>query len=263
VTAPALPDSLGALLRRFVQLERIILASDFDGCLSPLVPIPSDARPAPGTVEALRVAANLPGVVVAVVSGRDLATLRTLTGIGPDEPIVLIGSHGAQTSADDGGLTADQQAILGRLTAGLESIAAGYDGAHVELKPSAVALHTRPMADQEAGERALAQAREFAGAEPEAHVLSGKCVVEVAVVATSKGAALAELASTVGADATLYLGDDVTDETVFSTLDPARGDVSIKVGAGDTAAVERIAGVPDVVTVLETVVSLRQASDHA
>ena len=41
----------------------------------------------------------------AVVSGRDLATLEMLTGIGPDDGITLVGSHGAQTNrADRAGL---------------------------------------------------------------------------------------------------------------------------------------------------------------
>ena len=35
---------------------------------------------------------------------------------------------------------------------------------------------------------------------------------------------------------TLYLGDDVTDERAFEALDPDAGDVTVKVGDGDTAA---------------------------
>jgi trehalose 6-phosphate phosphatase len=52
----------------------------------------------------------------------------------------------------------------------------------------------------------------------------------------------------------LYAGDDVTDETVFTTLGPA--DVGIKVGAGATAAAHRIAGPPAVRTLLRALAKL-------
>ena len=53
------------------------------------------------------------------------------------------------------------------------------------------------------------------------HVTRGKEVVEVAVTEASKGAAIGRLRDHLGAAAVLYLGDDVTDETVFAVLGPA------------------------------------------
>ena len=58
------------------------------------------------------------------------------------------------------------------------------------------------------------------------HVLPGKDVVELTVLEANKGSALVDLARQTCSDATLYLGDDVTDERAFAALDPASGDLT-------------------------------------
>ena len=87
---------------------------------------------------------------------------------------------------------------------------------------------------------------------------SGKKVSEFAVINTTKDAALASLAARwpTGADAILYLGDDVTDEHIFTGL-PARITtpqteiITVKVGEGDTAAQYRIANELEAAAVLD------------
>ena len=72
-------------------------------------------------------------------------------------------------------------------------------------------------------------ALEYAVTLPDVTVTPGKEVVEFSVVHTSKGAAIDALArASAAADAWLYLGDDVTDESVFARLGDR--DVGIKVG---------------------------------
>jgi trehalose 6-phosphate synthase/phosphatase len=64
------------------------------------------------------------------------------------------------------------------------------------------------------------------------------------VVPTSKGEALRRLRGTVAAELgvekvrVLYAGDDTTDEHAFGALES--GDLSIKVGTGDTLASHRV-----------------------
>ncbi|MGO2586185.1 MAG: trehalose-phosphatase, partial [Brachybacterium tyrofermentans] len=86
----------------------------------------------------------------------------------------------------------------------------------------------------------------------------GKEVVEFSVVHTSKGAAIDALARASAADAWLYLGDDVTDESVFARLGDR--DVGIKVGEGDTAAGYRVAGTDEVAAALKRLSELRRES---
>ena len=63
--------------------------------------------------------------------------------------------------------------------------------------------------------------------------------------------------------ATFYLGDDVTDETVFTTL-RAGSDIGVKVGDGDTAAAHRVPGCTDVPTLLDALLgALTKARRYA
>ena len=87
------------------------------------------------------------------------------------------------------------------------------------------------------------------------HVTHGKQVVELAVVETSKGIALQRLRAMLAADAVLYVGDDVTDETAFAVLGPT--DVGVKVGPGETLATYRIDGPEDVRSLLQLLVAER------
>jgi trehalose 6-phosphate phosphatase len=235
-------------LTAFAARPRVLVAVDFDGTLAPLVLDPLQARAVPGGLEALRDAATLGGVTTAVVSGRDLATLEMLTDIGPDDGITLIGSHGAQTNRGDrAGLASagtpliDEAAaaLLETLRDELEAIRSRYPAVRLEYKTAAVVLHTRDV-EPSAAEAATQAAHEAGQRLAGVHVTPGKEVVELSVSAADKGGALAELARASSAEATLYVGDDATDERAFAALHPLSGDLTVKVGAGDTVAAHRV-----------------------
>jgi trehalose 6-phosphate phosphatase len=231
----------------FAARPHVLVAVDFDGTLSPFVLNPLEARAVPGAIEALRAAAALDGVSVAVVSGRDLATLEMLTGIGPPDGIALVGSHGAQTNLGDeasqtrdaGLLDEEATASLGLVRQELEAIRSRYPTVRLEQKPAAVALHTRGL-DPSVAEAASQAVLEVGRRHPRVHVMPGKNVVELTVLEPNKGKVVLALARATGSDATLYVGDDVTDERAFEALDPATGDLTVKVGEGDTAATQRV-----------------------
>ena len=255
-----LPDSLRAALRAFVQRPRVLVAADFDGVLAPLVDDPLQARALPGGIEALRAAAGQGGVTAALVSGRDLATLAALTGIGPDDGVALIGSHGAQTSPAHTSALLDDAATarLAALRAELEGVESRYPAVRLEHKPYAVVLHTRGVSPSVAA-AATTAAHEVGARHTGVFVLHGKDVVELTVLEANKGIALVNLARQSGSDATIYLGDDVTDERAFAALDPASGDVTVKVGDGETVAGQRVPGPEAVVELLELFVDQRRA----
>ena len=272
----------------------MVVAVDFDGTLAPFVTDPLAARALPGGLEALRAAAALWGVTAAVVSGRDLATLGALTGIGADDGIVLIGSHGAEVGAQTGAQTGTEPAhqpaaldetatstarrrrpdtqaahqpalldetaaaLLAVVRAELEAIQSRYPAVRLEDKPSAVVLHTRGV-EPSAAAAATTAALEVGGRHTGVHVLPGKDVVELTVLAADKGSALLDLARATGKDATLYIGDDVTDERAFAALHPEGGDLTVKVGDGETTATHRVCGPEAVVELLALFVGLRRA----
>jgi trehalose-phosphatase len=97
---------------------------------------------------------------------------------------------------------------------------------------------------------------------PDVHVMPGKNVVELSVLEANKGKAVVTLAQATSSQATLYLGDDVTDERAFAALDPASGDLTVKVGDGDSAAAHRVPDQRSVVELLELFVDLRRAGQQ-
>lgn len=253
----------------FAARPRVLVAVDFDGTLAPFVTDPLQARALPGGVEALRAAAALDGVTVAVVSGRDLATLAALTGVGPGDGIRLVGSHGAQVSssgqaglerAGDGSFLDDAAAArLAILRDELEAIRSCYPTVRLEFKPSAVVLHTRGVEPSVAA-AATRAAYGVGGRHTGVHVMPGKEIVELTVFEADKGSALLDLARASSSDATLYVGDDVTDERAFAALDPLSGDLTIKVGDGETVATQRVPSPEAVVELIKLFVDSRRLS---
>lgn len=264
-------EEMGEGLRRalatFASRPRILVAADFDGTLAPLVADPMQATALPGGLEALHAVATLDGVTTAIVSGRDLATLETLTGLGPADGITLIGSHGAETTLREGGglvsaadatvLDDAAAALLSTLHDELEQITSRYPPARLEDKAAAAALHTRGV-DARTAKAATEAALQLGRRLPGVHVMVGKEVVELSVSAADKGSAVADLARASRSEATLYVGDDLTDERAFTALNPDSGDLTVKVGSGSTAAVYRVAGPETVVELLALVVESRR-----
>lgn len=246
MTAPA--AELREALARLARVPRLLVAVDYDGTLAPIVTDPDAAFPRPESVAVLRELAELPDTTVAVISGRALADLGRLSGLGDDPAVHLVGSHGAELDAP-GELPPEARHRLARLCDALGELVDGRDGVALEVKPASVAVHVRQAAP-EVGREVLAAVRAGPASWPQVQVTEGKAVIELAVVRTDKGAALDMLRERAEADAVLFIGDDVTDERAFARL--AGPDVGIKVGDGETAAGHRIPDTADVTRVLET-----------
>jgi trehalose 6-phosphate phosphatase len=246
-------SELSEALAELARVPTLLVALDFDGVLAPIVQDPSTSAPLPGSAAAVGALAELPGTTVAMLSGRALADLRAVSGFGP--PVRLVGSHGGEF--DDGALvlSEEQQSVKDELEAAVSRIVDGEPGARVEDKPASVVVHVRG-ADPAVAERVLDAARAGPARLPGVDATEGKAVLELAVVQVSKGAAIDTLRERLRADAVLFVGDDVTDETAFVRLRP--GDVGIKVGDGDTAAGYRVATPQDVTDVLEELLAARR-----
>jgi trehalose 6-phosphate phosphatase len=245
-----LPQDLLDALRKAARLSRLLVTSDFDGTLAPIVNNPDDARPLPEASRALVELAELPATEVALISGRELRVLRELSGAPPT--VHLVGSHGAEL--DTGFAHPIDEELLARITVELNAIAADYPGVAIETKPASVALHVR-NADPADGEAALREAL-TASESWDAHTTEGKAVLEFAVIATDKGEAIDILRKLVDASAVVYFGDDVTDEKAFRRL--REPDVGVKVGPGETLARYRIDGPGDVAAALECLLEARR-----
>lgn len=246
-----LTEALAGLARA----PRLLVTSDFDGVLAPLVVDPAAARPLPTAIEALRGLSVLPATYVALISGRALAELRALSGL--EAPARLVGSHGAEWSTGPvQGFDAERAGVLASVTEAMEDVAGRYAGVLVERKPISAVLHVRRAARPDAA-TATAEFEQLLPRWPGLHVMHGKEIVEVAVVPTDKGSALVALCSAFAADAVLFLGDDVTDEAAFVRLRPP--DVGVKVGPGATRAAYRVETPEEAAALLAELAGLRSA----
>ena len=223
VTPATLADLVAPLL------DDALVAFDVDGVLAPIVEHADQSRLTAGVAEHLEGLAHRAQVVI--VSGRSLADLERLFGFPTS--IDVVGSHGLEMRGrEELRLDDDERFLLQQLEAiGRQAVGAAGDGAWLEVKPASVVVHTR-TADRERARPAIDAVERFANVLHGAEVKRGHEVVELLARSTSKGAAIAGLRR--AGQPVVFLGDDVTDESVFEVM--GDGDVSVRVGPGTTAA---------------------------
>ena len=248
-----LDGDLCEALQGLSRVPMLLVATDYDGTISPIVNDPSQAKPSREALVALRALAELPHTSVALISGRSLADLALLSG-NPDG-VHLVGSHGSEfdlgfasmLSDDARRIHTDVSELLGR-------VASEHPGCSVETKPASVAFHYR-NAEPEDGLAALKKTEDALIGLDGVHIKRGKMVIEFSVVSTHKGDALETLRKRFGASAVVFLGDDATDEDAFRTL--AGPDVGIKVGPGESVAAHRVSDPIEVSRVLALLSEMR------
>ncbi|MEV6242433.1 trehalose-phosphatase [Lentzea sp. NPDC051838] len=254
----ALPAELRKSLTNLARTPHLLVASDYDGTLAPIAPVPDEAFPDQRSVAALRSLAGLHETTCAVISGRALRDLATLSRL-PGE-VHLVGSHGSEFDVGFVNvLPARARETLADLHRELEALVRVTPGALLELKPAAIAVHYRGCAESVA-QRLLKVLRTGPCAASGLQVTYGKAVVELSVVDTDKGRALDVLRHQAGATAAIFLGDDVTDEKAFARL--SGPDVGINVGGGESLAEFRVDDPGAVAAVLAFLLEERRAWLH-
>lgn len=235
MTADALEPRLRAALTAASQAAYLLVACDFDGTLAPIVADRDAARALPASLDALGALTALRDTTVAVVSGRALRDLAAVAHL--PEGVLLVGSHGAEI--DEQAQGPDDEVIARRelLIEAVREVTTGVGGVDLEPKPGGVAVHVRAAARADA-ERVLGALRSGPARLAGVVAIAGKEVLELSVVAADKGSALDLLRRRTTASTTVFLGDDITDETAFGRL--THDDVGVKVGPGTTAAEHRV-----------------------
>jgi trehalose 6-phosphate phosphatase len=220
--------------RRWAALVRAaattVVGLDFDGTLSPIVEDPESARIHPEASDVL-VALAEQVAAVAVITGRPARQALDLGGLEEvgravgeaGKELYLFGQYGNERWT-----STDRRVISPRPPHGLSSFLrdlprllrrADADGAYVEEKGLAVAVHTRRLPDaDEAFARLLPEVRELA----ERHELvvePGRNVIEVRSPGMHKGLAVDRLVQEVDAGGFLFAGDDLGDLEAFDAVD--------------------------------------------
>ncbi|MGZ8779983.1 MAG: trehalose-phosphatase [Thermoanaerobaculia bacterium] len=182
-----------------------LLAFDFDGTLAPIHDDPAEVRIDRAAAALLTETAQMEGVVVAIVSGRDADDIEARVQA---PGAYIIGSHGLEIRAPGGLLVRDTPPLEIELHSELGREIAS-SGLRLESKKHAIALHWRGVPYE-----AVAPVVEMFGRwAKDAHldVIDGRCVVEARRPGGGKEEALRWLARAVGASRVVYAGDDITD----------------------------------------------------
>lgn len=186
------------------------------------------------------------GGAVALVSGRAIASIDRHLGL-PALPVA--GQHGLERrNAAGARIELPGRDSLLPVRHALEILAERYPGILVEDKGLTLAVHyrQRPALASWLHRRLRALVDTLP---PGLAIQRGKRVVEIKLAGADKGRAIAAFLAEAPFHGRLpvFVGDDVTDEAGFLMVNAAGG-VSVKVGAGNTAATYRL---PDVEAVLE------------
>jgi len=211
---------------------------DFDGTLAPLVDDPEASRMIAPARKALEKLTTLPGVTIAIVTGRAIDSVKRVA-----EPLnewFLVGSHGIEVLSP--GEVADYETpwlVPGGLINQFEAVIAAHPGTRLEHKPFGLALHTRGVEEQLA-RKAEAAAQDVCDAwAGDLVVRTGHGIVECSIQQATKGDGIDEVRQRLEPFAVLFAGDDRTDEDGFAVL--GEQDVAIRVGGGETIAPYRLA----------------------
>ena len=182
----------------------LLLATDFDGTIAPIVPAPEDARIHPLAERFLERCGEMPSVTVAIFSGRDVEDVRRRIG---RVRAMIAGSDGLECVDAKGDLVWTTDGERPELPAPLVREVLGAD-IRIERKKFSVAFHFRGAAAEAAAQ--VGRITEWAN-EHNLDVISGRKVLEARVRGGGKRAALRALAVRLHVEHLLYAGDDLTD----------------------------------------------------
>jgi len=229
-------DFFARIVQTHRQGRKLLLLLDYDGTLVEIAPRPELASPTPALLRLLARLINCPDYTVVVVSGRPLQNLLELL---PVPGLNYLGSHGGESLIfgrpfPSISAKSASEAIAGwkRQLAGLLEHLTGW---WIEDKPQGFALHYRQASPVQ--EEQLSKIIETWKAKiidsGSCQVLSGKKVMEILPCEVNKGEAIQKilLSSHFLGYLPLFIGDDITDESVFAVI-KTQG-LSFKVGEAE------------------------------
>jgi len=232
-------DVWDEVAHRLKSANHILLLSDYDGTLTPIVDKPELAVLPQEIKKLLRKLAKNHRYTVGIISGRALADLKSKVDL---EGIIYAGNHGLEIEGFGSSflepIAEEMRPFLKMLNQALSATLRGIKGAFVEDKGLTVSVHYRLVDDTEEGRvkdtfRKVTDPLHVMG---KIRITQGKKVYEIRPpVDWDKGKAIAWLMAKSrevrgrGGALPVYLGDDLTDEDGFKAIERNDG-ISIFVG---------------------------------
>ncbi len=221
-------DELAAPLVRLARSGSLLVATDFDGTLAPVVRDPRRARPLPEAAQVLTaLALRTP---VAVISGRDLANLFVQC---PLPGVLLLGSYGLEPWQEAGTSPrplppSNPSPRLRRIADELRESTRDLAGVEVEIKTLGVAVHYRNAPDRHAAALELRRLLSRVSQREELELLRGRRVLELCDRrAGDKGTALVQLLDHISPRGCVFAGDDLGDLPAMVQLHRRAADLEL------------------------------------
>ncbi len=220
----AAPETVPVPRSLVPHLSETAILLDIDGTLLDLAPTPREVWVPPGLAKTLNRLLVRTNGALALVSGRSLNDIDLI--FAPDH-FPAVGGHGAEMriDPDSDSVAAHAPPMDKELKRRLAAIAKLSPGILLEDKGYSLALHYR-LAPQ--AEKAIYAAVSLIRADlPNAsiEVLPGKCVCEIKHSGFTKATGVLELMARepFKGRRPFFIGDDVTDETVFAIMPDLNG----------------------------------------
>ncbi|RQG91698.1 trehalose-phosphatase [Natrarchaeobius halalkaliphilus] len=247
-----LEEHLPQIRRTLAGGSGLLVCLDFDGTLAPIVDDPEEATPLRENEAAVDRLSSHPAVSTAIVSGRGLPDVRDRVG-GLD---AYAGNHGLEFVRNGSVAVhpvARKRAVLvDQVCSALETVLEPVPSSRIENKRLTGTVHTRtvPAPLRPLVRRLTKSIVDRIGGD-QLEVSSGRRVLEIGPsIPWGKGNAVELLSAELPRDTVaVYVGDDVTDESAFNTVEP--NGVGVRVG-GDrpSAASYRVTSPADVAAFL-------------
>ncbi len=223
---PRVLDNLDSFFQ-ILGAGRVGLFSDFDGTLTPIFDDPRDTVLSPAMRDTL---SELSGKLelVAVVSGRDLRTLRDMVGLNG---VTYVGNHGLEVWKAGGERAEREVRVADGLMEDVEKGVAGIgvSGLSLEDKGMSVAVHYRNVPDPTMARSMLLQMMKSLAVERGLETREGKMVLEIGPrTSVNTGTEVVRLARELELTGAIFIGDDVTDCDAFDAMRELAGETGLK-----------------------------------
>lgn len=218
------------------RAKRRLILLDYDGTLVSFTLNPRESSPGQELIELLRLLCRDDSNEVAIISGRDSATLERWFG---DLDINLISEHGAGIKLRNAAwkhLLSEHQSWMEKIRPTLDTFCQRSPGSFIETKTHTLVWHYRKV-EAELGfirSRELLDSLNHMVRNTDLQVIDGNKVIEIRVAGIDKGTIAQKLARREKYDFTMAIGDDKTDEDMFRSL--SNKTFTVKVGSGYSAA---------------------------
>ncbi len=203
----------GVKVLESLSFTQTLYAFDFDGTLAAIAHTPDEVKIHSSTNTLLKSLSEV--VPVAIISGRSIKDLKKCLNFCPE---YLIGNHGLEGLSLRKDSAAKAYTVCQGWKKQLEKNMYIDSGIFVEDKMYSLAVHYRNSRHKKFIKLKLFE--ELKMLDPTPRIVLGKCVVNlIPTGAPHKGVALLELMQWLDLKCAFYIGDDDTDEDVFSLPD--------------------------------------------